>query len=240
VIGGEQWSDQWQKGENVPLEDQPRHLASGICGSGIIEAVAELFTAGLISTEGQFNPAIETAHMLWDDKRRIGAYILVPAELSSSGKPILITQEDVRNIQLAKAALYAGAKLLMKHAGVEELDQIILAGAFGSYINPEHALILGLIPDCDPSQVIAVGNAAGDGARFALLNLSLREEARRISRQVKYIETAIDPDFQTEFVRAIHLPHQSDRFKNLEKILSRIPSNSLMPRKRRYPRKTRK
>jgi uncharacterized 2Fe-2S/4Fe-4S cluster protein (DUF4445 family) len=238
VIGEELWSNNWITGQNIPLEEQPQHLASGICGSGIIEAVAELFTAGLITAEGQFNPGIETDQMIWNDERRIGAYQLAPANLSSSGKPILITQEDVRNIQLAKAALYAGAKLLMKHANVEHLDQIILAGAFGSYINPEHALILGLIPDCDPSQVIAIGNAAGDGARFALLNLSLREEAREIARQVRYIETAIEPDFQTEFVQAMHLPHKSDKFKNLEGILSKIPSNSTVTRKRRFPRKT--
>lgn len=239
VIGEDSWSDTWQSGANLPLDKQPRHLASGICGSGIIEAVAELYTAGLITSSGQFHPGVPSDRMVWDEEKRVGAYLLAAPEQTAMGKGILITQEDVRAIQLAKAALYAGAKLLMEHAGTDRLDRILLAGAFGSYINPWHALVLGLIPDCDPENIYAVGNAAGDGARLASLSLPLREEAARIARRVKYIETAVDPDFQAQFVSAMHLPHSSDPFPHLEEILRAIPHQVSPRRERRFPRRRR-
>jgi uncharacterized 2Fe-2S/4Fe-4S cluster protein (DUF4445 family) len=128
----------------------------------------------------------------------------------------VVTQDDVRNIQLAKGALYAGCKLLMRRRGVTQVDRIVLAGAFGSYIDPLRAMLLGLYPDCDPAHVAAVGNAAGDGARIALLNKARRAESARTARQVQYIETAIDPHFQEEFVGALSLPHASDLFPHLE------------------------
>jgi uncharacterized 2Fe-2S/4Fe-4S cluster protein (DUF4445 family) len=234
VIGEEDWSDSWKVGPDIPLEEQPQHLAAGICGSGIIEAVAELFTAGLITPSGRFDPRVETDRIIWDDDSSTGSYILVGAELSASGKPLLITQLDIRNIQLAKAALYAGARLLMKRAEVTEVDRIILAGAFGSYINPQHALILGLIPDCDLEDVHSVGNAAGDGARIALLDRERRAEAQRIARQIRYIETAVDKDFQDQFVSAMHIPHKTDPFPHLEGTLPR--KSPPLRRKRRYKR----
>ncbi|MCA9919697.1 MAG: DUF4445 domain-containing protein, partial [Anaerolineales bacterium] len=120
---------------------------------------------------------------------------------------------------LAKAALYAGTKLLMNEAELTSVDRIVLAGAFGSYIDPKYAMILGLIPDCDLAQVTAVGNAAGDGARIALLNKQKRTEAQRIAEWVTYVETAVHPDFQQEFVGAIHLPHASDAFPHLNGLL---------------------
>jgi uncharacterized 2Fe-2S/4Fe-4S cluster protein (DUF4445 family) len=145
--------------------------------------------------------------------------VLATGEETANGEPILVTQDDVRNIQLAKAALYAGAKLLMNRAEIEKIDRIVLAGAFGSYIDPKYAMILGLIPDCEIENVYAVGNAAGDGARIALLNRHKRVEALDISHWVRYIETAIDPDFQTEFVNAIHIPNRVDTFPHLTGIL---------------------
>lgn len=236
VIGEEAWSDEWILGPEIPLDEQPKHLAAGICGSGIIEVVAELLTAGLLAPSGRFDPGVKTERMVWDEPRRKGAYLLATAEQSSTGKPLLITQEDIRSIQLAKAALYAGARLLMNHAGVTSLDQIILAGAFGSYLDPLHALILGLIPDCDPANIHAVGNAAGDGARIALLNRERRAEAQQISRQVRYIETAVDEDFQTQFVQAMHIPHRRDAFPHLEGILPDQKPSLRSSRKRRYQR----
>lgn len=238
VIGEERWSDEWPPGGQVPLKDQPRHLASGICGSGIIEVVAELFLAGLLAPNGRFNPAVESEYMQWDEKRRKGAYILAAPEQSSGGKAILITQEDVRSIQLAKAALYAGAKLLMMRAGVEAVDRVILAGAFGSYIDPRHAMVLGLIPDCDLEEVRAVGNAAGDGARIALLNRAKRAEAGKIAHEVQYIETAVDEDFQAEFVKAMALPHQGDPYPHLDGILPENPVE--LPRRKRMRDKRKK
>jgi len=217
VIGEERWSDEWRIGPDQRVEAQPRHLASGICGSGIIEAVAEMYLSEIITADGRFNPAADSERIQWQGRK--GAYVLATGDETTHGQPILITQDDVRNIQLAKAALYAGAKLLMNKAGIEKVDRIILAGAFGSYIDPKHAMILGLIPDCNLERVHAVGNAAGDGARIALLNRRKRQEAQEIAHWVRYIETAVDPDFQREFVGAMHLPHQQDAFPHLEGIL---------------------
>ncbi len=233
VIGEEKWSDEWQIGANAPLESQPAHLAAGICGSGIIEAVAELFLAGVINSDGRILPDPDNPYLVWNG--RTGAYILATGEQTISGEPILITQEDIRNIQLAKAALYAGAKLLMNRSGSQTIDRIILAGAFGSYIDPKHAMILGLIPDCDLERVYAVGNAAGDGARIALLDRNKRREAQQIARWIKYIETAVDPDFQREFVDAMYIPHRRDPFPHLAGILpvNRDESNTRLERRRR-------
>jgi uncharacterized 2Fe-2S/4Fe-4S cluster protein (DUF4445 family) len=236
VIGDERWSDSWQIGDSAPLDAQPNHLAAGVCGSGIIEVIAELYLAGLLTPDGRFNPEVDHECLVWDERKRKGAYILATAEQSTSGKPILITQDDVRNIQLAKAALYAGAKLLMMRAKIERLDKIVMAGAFGSYIDPKYAMVLGLIPDCDLKDVHGVGNAAGDGARIALLNQHKRQEAKEIARQVRYIETAIDPDFQEEFVKAMHLPHQADPFPHLVGILPERPTNPPRTRARRRRR----
>lgn len=238
VIGEERWSEAWQLGAAVPLNEQPKHLAAGICGSGIIEVIAELYLAGLLTPDGRFNPKVECASMQWDQEKRQGAYILAAETQTSSGKPLLITQNDVRNIQLAKAALYAGAKLLMMRAGVDSVDQVILAGAFGSYIDPKHASILGLIPDCDLEKIHAVGNAAGDGARILLLNRHKRAEAQRIAYQVQYIETAVDEDFQSEFVKAMHIPHKSDPYPHLEGILPK--KTAPPPRRKRRHRRSRR
>lgn len=217
VIGEENWSDEWQIGVHVPVEAQPKHLAAGICGSGIIEAVAEMFLAGILQPDGRFNPRLHHEHIQWEGRR--GQYILATAEQSTTGSPILVTQDDVRNIQLAKAALYAGIKLLMNKAALSSVERIVLAGAFGSYIDPKYAMILGLIPDCDLANVTAVGNAAGDGARIALLNRHKRCEAQQLAEWVTYLETAVHPDFQQAFVGAIHLPHASDAYPHLYGIL---------------------
>ncbi|MFW6183812.1 MAG: ASKHA domain-containing protein, partial [Chloroflexota bacterium] len=139
VIGEERWSDEWQIGEAVPPEAQPRHLATGICGSGIIEVVAELFLAQVLLPNGRFNPRSDHPCLQWDG--RVGQFLLATADQSAGGKPIVVTQNDVRNVQLAKGALYAGARLLMQRAGVEKVDRVLLAGAFGSYIDPRHAMI---------------------------------------------------------------------------------------------------
>ncbi len=235
VIGEARWSDEWPSDPDVPADVQSSHLAAGICGSGIIEVVVELYRAGIIFSDGRFNPNNNSRWVQWTGRQ--GAYILVEGHQSTTGEPILVTQDDVRNIQLAKAALYAGAKLLMNRANIKTVDKIVLAGAFGSYIDPEYAMVLGLIPDCDLENVLAVGNAAGDGARIALLNRHKRREAQEISRWVKYIETAVDAQFQTEFVDAIHLPHNSDSFPHLDGLLPEDTGGPERGRPRRFRRR---
>jgi len=234
IIGEERWSDSWQT--DATRENQPQHLAAGICGSGIIEVVGEMFLAGILHGDGRFDDNRLHERIVWQGKK--GAYVLATGDQTTNGQPILVNQDDVRNIQLAKAALYAGARLLMKRAGIMQVDRISLAGAFGSYIDPKYALILGLIPDCSPEKVTAVGNAAGDGARIALLNRHKRVEAAAIARQVLYVETAIDPDFQEEFVGAIHIPHATDTFPELERDLGfHLPkASSLTGRSGRHRR----
>jgi uncharacterized 2Fe-2S/4Fe-4S cluster protein (DUF4445 family) len=235
IVGRDEWSDAWAPPEDLPEDRAARARAlreralgggplqaTGICGSGIIEAVAELFLAGVIGPDGGFKPGIDSPYVKYvraPSGNLIPEYILAPAEQSATGRQIVIIQDDVRAIQLAKAALYAGAKLLMAKRGVSSVEEIILAGAFGSYIDPQHAMILGLIPDCEIARVHAVGNAAGDGARIALLNRAKRREAAQVARWIDHLQTALDPNFQDEFVAAIHIPHASDAFPHLEGLL---------------------
>jgi uncharacterized 2Fe-2S/4Fe-4S cluster protein (DUF4445 family) len=238
VIGEEKWSDEWDLAANAQLHRQPNHLAAGICGSGIIEVVAEMYLTGVLLADGRFNPDCTSPRIQWNGP--IGSYILADATQTTNDQPLLITQADVRNVQLAKAALYAGAKLLMNRAEIEKVDRVVLAGAFGSYIDPKHAMILGLIPDCDLSNVHAVGNAAGDGARIALLNRKKRGEAQELVEWVRYVETAVSPRFQDEFVGAIHLPHASDSFPHIADLLPKetaVPANGNGRRTRRTRRK---
>jgi uncharacterized 2Fe-2S/4Fe-4S cluster protein (DUF4445 family) len=227
VIGEERWSDCWPPSSSADGSEPPCHLVAGICGSGIIEVVAELYLAGLIGGDGRFTTSRTHERLIQQGKKM--AYVLATGRETASGHPVLITQDDIRNVQLAKAALYSGIKLLMNRAVIDRIKHIVLAGAFGSYIDPKYAMILGLIPDCPLENVIAVGNAAGDGARIALLNRQKRLEAQEYARRVTYVETAVDPDFQNEFVSAIHIPHASDVFPNLEDELGRpLPRESQM------------
>jgi uncharacterized 2Fe-2S/4Fe-4S cluster protein (DUF4445 family) len=140
-----------------------------------------------------------------------------------AGEPeLVITQNDVRQIQLAKAALYAGCALLMERYGIERVDRIRLAGAFGTHIDPVHALVLGLVPDCDPERVTAAGNAAGTGARIALLNRAARREIEDVVRRVEKVETAVEPRFQEFFVNAMAIPHDVDTYPRLARTV-RLP-----------------
>ena len=183
---------------------------TGVCGSGIIEAIAELHLAGVLTTDGTIDGAFadRSTRVVADD--RTFSYVLW------AGTPELtITQNDVRQIQLAKAALYAGCRLLMDRYGIERVDRIRLAGAFGAHIDPIHALVLGLVPDCDPTRVTSAGNAAGTGARIALLDGRARAEIEGVVRRVEKIETAVEPRFQEHFVGAMAIPHDSDPYPRL-------------------------
>lgn len=217
VIGEERWSTDWDLSEEAADFERPAYLATGICGSGIIEVIAEMFLVGVLNPDGRFNDQLQSDRVSWDG--RAGKYMLATAEQTRNGEPIYVTQDDIRAIQLAKAALYAGCKLLMRQAEITAVDRIVLAGAFGSFIDTKYAMVLGLIPDCDLEKVYAVGNAAGDGARIALLNKEKRHEAQHIAEWVTYIETAVDPNFQDEFVAAIAIPNANDPFPHLAGIL---------------------
>jgi uncharacterized 2Fe-2S/4Fe-4S cluster protein (DUF4445 family) len=148
--------------------------------------------------------------------------------LLHDGEPrITVTQNDIRAIQLAKSALYAGIKLLMEKLGIEHVDTIRFAGAFGSFIDPKYAMVLGLIPDCDLAEVKAVGNAAGTGALMALLNRDHRREIERTVAHIEKIETALEPNFQQLFVNAMALPNKVDPFPELAKVVT-LPERKVL------------
>ncbi len=207
VIGSELWSDDPDFAAQLGPEG-----VTGICGTGIIEAVAELFLAGVIRPDGLIDGdwAARSARVVADD--RTFAYTVC------DGPPaVRISQNDVRAIQLAKAALYAGVRLLMDHLGVDRVDKIRLAGAFGSHIDVKYAMVLGMIPDCELGSVSSAGNAAGTGAVAALLNTGARRTIEAQVQRVEKIETAVEAGFQEHFVAAMALPHTVDAFPELAK-----------------------
>jgi uncharacterized 2Fe-2S/4Fe-4S cluster protein (DUF4445 family) len=212
VIGSDLWSDEPGFHEAVQATG-----VTGICGSGIIEVIAEMFLAGIINQDGVINGdlIVRSVRMVADG--RTFSYVLHEGDIL-----IKITQNDVRAIQLAKAALYAGVRLLMDRMGVDQVDRIRLAGAFGSHIDVKYAMILGLIPDCDLDNVTSAGNAAGTGARIALLDKKSRAEIEDIVRSVEKVETAVEPRFQEHFVEAMAFPHKTAPFPNLAKAV-RLP-----------------
>jgi uncharacterized 2Fe-2S/4Fe-4S cluster protein (DUF4445 family) len=215
VIGQEAWSDE-------PGFDFDS--VTGVCGSGIIEAIAELFLAGVIGSDGVIRePSNPTPRVVASE--RTFSYVLC------FEPRIEVTQNDVRAVQLAKAALHAGARLLMDHYGVDRVDEIRLAGAFGSHIDPKHAMILGMIPDCDLEKVSAAGNAAGVGAMMALLSGVARTEIEEVAAKIEKVETAVEPRFQEHFVAALAIPHDTDPYPLLSKIVEMPPASG--PRGRR-------
>jgi uncharacterized 2Fe-2S/4Fe-4S cluster protein (DUF4445 family) len=217
VIGVDKWSD-----EEGFEEAAGAVGVTGICGSAIIEVVAEMYLTGIISEDGVVDGALATRSPRIIQNGRTFSYLL------RDGEPrITVTQNDVRAIQLAKAALYAGTKLLMEKQGVETVDTIRFAGAFGSFIDPKYAMVLGLIPDCDLAEVKAVGNAAGTGALMALLNRGHRREIEEEVRQIEKIETALEPHFQQLFINAMALPNKVDPFPKLAEAVKLPPRKVL-------------
>jgi len=205
-----------------------RGHVKGICGSAIIDSVAELFRAGIVDSRGKFKKGLGSTSSPKGDRIREGAsgweYVIAWAEETSIGRDIPITQQDVRQIQLAKAALFTAARTLLKRSNLESPDKIILAGGFGSYIDKEKAMLIGLIPDCALENVYAVGNAAGDGARIALLNVEKRKEIESVTRRVERFELPTDPEFQNQFMLATSFPHMSESFPHIAHLIPhRVP-----------------
>ena len=209
VIGSDLWSD------------DPGFAAStagsgitGVCGSGIIEVIAEMYLAGIINQDGVLDGRLAARSPRIVANGRTFAYLLHQGAVEMK-----ITQNDVRAIQLAKAALYAGVALLMERLGIDRVDRIRLAGAFGSHIDVKYAVILGMVPDCDLAQVRSAGNAAGTGARIALLDATSRPLIETLVRRIEKVETAIEPRFQHHFVEAMAIPHKTANYENLRKIV---------------------
>jgi uncharacterized 2Fe-2S/4Fe-4S cluster protein (DUF4445 family) len=236
VIGVEPWSNEPGFTEAVAQTG-----VTGICGSGIVEVIAELYLAGVIAPDGTIDGAMvdRTPRVIADG--RTFSYVLHDG---APGTPrVVITQNDVRAIQLAKAALYAGVRLLMDHLGVDHVDEIRLAGAFGSQIDVFHAMVLGLIPDADLAHVSSAGNAAGTGALIALLSAAARTEIEAVVRRVEKIETAIEPRFQEHFVDAMAFPHRTAPYPHLERLVDlprARPAEAQTAGRRRDARDTRR
>jgi uncharacterized 2Fe-2S/4Fe-4S cluster protein (DUF4445 family) len=205
VIGSDLWSN------------EPGFSATptGICGSGIIEVLAEMYLAGILTTDGVIDGTLAARTPRIIQQERTFAYVL------HDGSPtITVTQNDVRQIQLAKGALYAGARLLMDHMGIDAVDRVTLAGAFGTNIDTKYAMVLGMIPDCDLTKVGSAGNAAGTGARIALLNVEARRELEKVVRDIEKIETAVEPKFQEHFVEAMAIPHKTAPYPHLKEAVT--------------------
>ena len=204
VIGSDLWSDEAGFGDALPAQG-----VTGICGSGIIEAVVEMWLAGILTSDGVIDGSgASRSPRLVPDGRTFSFVI----HGQRDGKQITVTQTDVRQIQLAKAALFAGIRLLMDRLEVRAVDRIRLAGAFGSHIDVRYAMALGMIPDCPLDAVSAAGNAAGHGARIALLNRAARDEIESVVKRVEKIETAVEPNFQAYFVDAMAIPEATHAF----------------------------
>lgn len=209
VIGSDKWSD-----------GQTDMQAKGICGSAIIDAIAEMFRAGIIKKNGQFNDGLQSPR-LRKGKDGLMEYVIAWAPETSIEEDVVINLKDVRAIQLAKGALYSGCQIMMKKFGVESFDRLAVAGAFGSHIDKEQAMVMGMYPDCHLDKVVFLGNAAGDGARIALLNVDKRKEADEIARNVEYIELALEEDFNDRFGEAMQFPHMFDKFPHVEHLVKK-------------------
>ena len=227
VIGSPLWSN--ENGFDSSVKDVG---ITGICGSGIIEAISEMYLVGLLNSDGSIcGEKINRTSRIQKDGRTF-RYIIDSRKIK-----IFISQQDVRAVQLAKAALYAGTKLLMNKMDIKKIDKIVLVGAFGSNIDAKYAMILGMIPDSDLSCVSAGGNAAGTGARIALLNIKSRLEIENVVKNIEKVEIAIEPLFQTYFIDAMAIPHKSASKSHLRKVVKlpnsqENPGNSLTLKRR--------
>ncbi len=207
VIGSDRWSD-----------GQANMQAKGICGSAIIDVIAEMFRARILKKNGQVNMDLKSPRIRKGDKG-VNEYVLAWKHETSIDQDIVVNQKDVRAIQLAKGALYSGCLIMMRKLGGKPFDRLAVAGAFGSHIDKVAAMIIGMFPDCDLKKVKYIGNAAGDGARIALLNVDKRKEANVIARKVEYVELALEEDFNDRFGEAMQFPHMFDEFPHLKGIL---------------------
>ncbi|NJD55554.1 MAG: DUF4445 domain-containing protein [Nitrospirae bacterium] len=207
VIGSNRWSD-----------GETNMQAKGICGSAIIDVIAEMFRARILKKNGQINHDLTSKRIRKNDKG-LSEYVLAWKHETAIDADIVVNQKDVRAIQLAKGALYSGCLIMLRKLGIKKFDRLAIAGAFGSHIDKVAAMVIGMFPDCDLKKVEYIGNAAGDGARIALLSTDERKEANVIAREVEYVELALEEDFNDRFGEAMQFPHMFDEFPHLEGIL---------------------
>ncbi len=197
--------------------------AKGICGSAIIDAVAELFRVSILDASGKFTSQGSTTRLRRGDNGP--EYVIAYPEETSIGIAISITQKDVRQVQLAKGALFVAARTLLNQMGLGTPDKILLAGAFGSFIDKTNAMLIGMIPDCPLENVFAVGNSAGDGARIALLNIEKRQEALEVAARLTRYELPTNPEFQNQFIQAMNLPHKTEQYPHIANLMPQRSSN---------------
>lgn len=210
TVGEENWND-----------GKPK----GICGSAVIDAVAELFRAGIVDARGKFRSEGGRTRRVRMGERGM-EYVIAFGEETSIGQDIAITQQDVRQVQLAKGALFVAARTLLDQFGLQTPDKILLAGAFGTYIDKTKAMLIGMIPDCPLENVFAVGNSAGDGARIALLNVEKRREAMEVASRVTRYELPTHPEFQKQFMLAMNFPHANEAFPHVAHLIPKRKSDS--------------
>ncbi len=213
VIGVDLWSD--EEGFDAAIAQTG---ITGICGSGIIEILSEMYLAGIITEDGVIDGTkADISPRIIEDGRTFSYQV---------SDTVIITQNDIRAIQLAKAALYAGFRLLMDKLDIDHVDDVVLAGAFGTHIEPKYAMVLGMIPDCGLDHVRSAGNSAGTGARICLLNKGQRRQVEQIVRNIEKIETAVEPSFQEHFVKAMAIPHKTDPYEKLSAVVQ-LPERSM-------------
>ncbi|MGB5985560.1 MAG: ASKHA domain-containing protein, partial [Desulfobacterales bacterium] len=217
VVGRDAWRS-YSQAEQMQVK--------GICGSGILDVAGEFFKTGIILKGGAFNGGLTSPRYRENPESGFKEFVLAWAAETSIGREVVITQKDIRQIQLAKAAVYTGCKLMMRRLGVAVPDKVKIAGAFGTHVDRALALVAGLLPDVPLEAVESVGNAAGDGCRMALLDRKKREEADWVARNVTYLELSLEPDFQDELLDALAFPHQRDPFPHLAGI---VPQQILQP-----------
>ncbi|MHC1567385.1 MAG: ASKHA domain-containing protein [Candidatus Syntropharchaeia archaeon] len=183
----------------------------GLCGSALVDLLAEMLKAGIMDVSGNLNPELDTPKIC---KKSGGlAFVVSPKEKNRIFADIVITQQDIRELQLAKAAIHTGAEILMQRMKIREKDieMLYIAGAFGSFIDPENARTIGMYPEVDLEKVKLVGNAAGSGAKMALISKEEREKAEYIAKNARYIELATQPEFTNEYMKSNYFPYADPR-----------------------------
>ncbi len=198
----------------------------GLCGSGVIDLVAEMYLSGVMDRTGRIRKELGHPRVRTIDGE--ACFVVATEAESGSGKPVVVSQNDIIQIQYAKAAMYAGAEILMEKMQVDRsgIKEILLAGAFGNYASPGSARAIGLFPEVPLEHIVGIGNAAGSGAKISLVSRSAREMAKRIAKRVDYVELAAMPEFEEKFYAAMYFPHSDEsKFPEVTASLGKLARN---------------